>query len=715
MKKRLVVLVMVLAMLTNLFLGNKVSVHAFELREGDRIEDDENYADIEFDETEFDDDDDNNEVEYDDLDYDEALDLLEENNINAKFKIITSWENHCNVEVTIENSLEEKIEDWKVRFDMEAEVENIWNAKVADKDNSTYTIQNANWNQDIEVGQSVTFGMTLKCAADIEFPDKVFLTQECAEVLDEYEVTCKEYSRWNGNKVNGEITIKNLSDRVIDDWKLELETNIKIEQIWNAAVEESEDNYLYLNNANYNATIPANSSVSFGFIAEVDGEMQISEYYLYDMMEVTDAETEIENEIEDGYEREEEEFDTEMQYQAYKVVTAKMLAKSSVGSKANDDKSGYALPAYRPKKVTIGEKGIEYSIKGIKVEEFKNSDDSNPKISKAKAVQSFAKLGDKYYIAQRKGNDVLVSTCSIDSEDKKVLNFDDNSTMKLKGFAHGQTFEFIQCDGETYMLLGANVRKEFSQSLALVKYEAKKTVSVQDTDVKRITKLAYANQKRKYFARVGRIDAALSADNKTLCVWFANDLNKDDKDTIKISKVQIACFQMDKIIKYFENNKTVKSLSFQSMKKTWCNYSCEQNKKNKIIRPYNSNQGIEVSNTYKGKNAKNKMVNKNKVYLSSGDESKEKPLIICMMTLYKKSKSDLTKNGSFRTQMRVDPEKVSFKKREMEGLHLYGNDILFLVAPNNGKGNITDKSKQYICSIPKNYMTEKNYTKRSKK
>lgn len=31
------------------------------------------------------------------------------------------------------------------------------------------------------------------------------------------------------------------------------------------------------------------------------------------------------------------------------------------------------------------------------------------------------------------------------------------------------------------------------------------------------------------------------------------------------------------------------------------------------------------------------MVNKNKVYLSAGDESKNKPLIICMMTLYKKA------------------------------------------------------------------------------
>ncbi len=207
-KKKLVVLVILLAMLSNIFWDSQVPVHAFELREGDIIEDDELYADIEFDEPEPDDDDDDNEADNDDID-DDAPDMLEGNNINAKFKIVNSWQDHCNVEVTIENSLDEKIKDWKVRFDMEAEVENIWNAKVAEKDNSTYIIQNVNWNQDIEAGQSVTFGMILKCASDIEFPDKVFLIQKSAEVLDEYEVACKEQNRQNGNKVKGEITVKN--------------------------------------------------------------------------------------------------------------------------------------------------------------------------------------------------------------------------------------------------------------------------------------------------------------------------------------------------------------------------------------------------------------------------------------------------------------------------------------------------------------------------
>ena len=600
-----------------------------------------------------------------------------------------------------------------MKFESSNCIENIWNAAISKKNKNSYVIKNSGWNQDIEVDSSISFGMTIQYEDKIDIPDKAYLTKECREVLSEYKVTYKEYSHWGDGDINGEITIHNLSNEPINDWKLELETNIEIKNIWNALIQETDDNYVYLNNANYNATIPAKGTVSFGFIGKVagDDEAKIDEYYLYDMLEIEDEETQIINEVKDGYERSEDDFATEEQYRAYKKVLFK-LTKASAGSNVQDDNKGYALPVYRPKKVKLGEKGIEFSIEGIKLEEFEKDNKSDPKISSARAIQSFAKLGNKYYIAQRKGDDIYISTCSVDSNKKKVLKFDDNSTMKLEGFAHGQTFEFVQCDGQMYMLLGANARKEFSQSLALVKYVAKDVQSLKNQEVKKITKLAYANQKRKYFAKVGRVDAALSSDGKTLCVWFANDLNGDEKNTIKISKVQIACFQMNKIIKFFEKNKTAKSISFQSMSKAWCNYSCEQNKKSKIVRPYGSNQGIEVSNTYKGKNKKNKMVNKNRIYLSAGDESKKKPLIICMMTLYKKSKSDLTKNGSFRTQMRVDPAKVSFKKREMEGVHLYGDDLLFLIAPNNGEGNATDKTKQYICSIPKSYMSEKNYSER---
>ena len=705
--KRTIAMLMLAVMFVNII--GSAEVKAFELREGDSVEEDENYEDVEFGEVS---DEEEDEEPLDDKEYEEALEELDENYLDVTYKVSSSWEKHANVEVTIKNSKKEKIEDWEVKFESSNCIENIWNAAISKKNKNSYVIKNSGWNQDIEVDSSISFGMTIQYEDKIDIPDKAYLTKECREVLSEYKVTYKEYSHWGDGDINGEITIHNLSNEPINDWKLELETNIEIKNIWNALIQETDDNYVYLNNANYNATIPAKGTVSFGFIGKLagDDEAKIDEYYLYDMLKIEDEETQMINEVKDGYERSEDDFATEEQYMMYKKVVS-YIKIQSIGTSVKDDKSGFALPAYRPRKVTLGKNGREFEIRGVKIEYFNSSNDEKPsKTSAARAIQSYAKYGSKYYIAQRVGSDVFVSTCTVDKDNPKVLNFDENSTMRLNNFAHGQTFEFVKYGKEVYMLMAGNTRKEFAQSLALVKYKAKSKLSYGSDDVKKITKTAYANQNRKYCAKVGRVDAAVSSDQKTLCVWFANDVLGDDVKEIKTTKVQIACFDLKKIVAYFQKDDHRRSLSFQSMSKSWCYYSCEQKKKNQIIRPYHSNQGIEVSNTYKGLNDKGKKVNKNKVYFSSGDESLSKPLYISMMTLYKKNSKDLSKNGSYRTQLQLNVKKIAFKKNEIEGLHLNGNDIWFIIAPHDEK---VGKSKQYICSIPKSYMNEGNYKKRS--
>ena len=80
MKKKIVAVIMLVVMVFNTCFVSNGSVYAFELREGDTIEDDEDYQDVEFGETDVDEDDD--ETSEDEMDYDEALDLLEDNNID---------------------------------------------------------------------------------------------------------------------------------------------------------------------------------------------------------------------------------------------------------------------------------------------------------------------------------------------------------------------------------------------------------------------------------------------------------------------------------------------------------------------------------------------------------------------------------------------------------------------------------------------------------
>ena len=85
-----------------------------------------------------------------------------------------------------------------------------------------------------------------------------------------YEVSFRKVDSWDGH-INGEITIKNIGDSVIEDWQLAMDFDGKIENIWNASV-VSDDGRIVLSNAGWNKDITVGDEASFGFIAMVDSD-----------------------------------------------------------------------------------------------------------------------------------------------------------------------------------------------------------------------------------------------------------------------------------------------------------------------------------------------------------------------------------------------------------------------------------------------------------
>lgn len=672
------------------------------------IEEDEDYAGEKFDESDSDAQDDLEMEDVSEEELEDALDELKEKDIKVAYSITGKWDKHYNVDITLTNTSDTLIQNWEIEFPFPDTIENIWNAKITKDENGMYYIKNADWNQDIEAGKSVSFGMTVSCDdnSDINIPENCSVTKECVEVETEYDVTYKEYSKWD-NKVSGEITIKNLSDRKIEDWKLELETNLVFTEIWNAEIKDTADYYCYLDNKGYNANISENGSVTFGFIAECNETPEISEYYLYEMTEPIDEEDEIIYELEeDEEERDEDDFDTKQEYQAYLTVRNYYAAKFSIGkdTSAKTKKTEYAKPVKWARKTTLTVDNVMYKITNLKHK---------------LAIQAYTKVGNDLYITQRKGETIYITKCKL-LEGKKRVYQPDGKSMKLAGFAHGQTLDAFEFKGETYLLLGANSRASFSRNLAFVKFIPNKKLVYSNPEDKeqfyRLTKLSYANQDRKFLGSTKRIDAALSANKKTLCVWdvvgqYVKEKNKEtgeEVEKIKFQKIQIGCFKFEEILNHFEKHNNAKSLSFKSMKKKWCYYSCEQNTKSQFIRPGGSNQGIAVSNRYyteEKSGDKTKKVYKNKIYFTAGNESAGTPLYIGMMILCKKGK--LTKNGSYQTQMRLNIKKLKdankeCKYREIEGLHIEGKKLWFVVTPSGN--NAKKKKLQYIYSIPKKYF-----------
>ncbi len=245
--------------------------------------------------------------------------------VKIQHQITSHWDNHYNVDVTLENMTDERIDNWEICIPANYEIENIWNAKVTDYMDGGYTIHNAEWNQDIAVGGSVSFGMMVSCSEEVEMPEYVY-TLGLSELLDEkeYKIEFKKHSQWDG-KFNGQIIITNLSEKPIEDWNMSLVCNFEIDQIWNAMVEENfweEDlNYCDIENPGYNQNIAPNQSVEFGFIASVDGEPEVSEMELFKItsdLDFSDDDDEDESDYdEDWFRKDSDYFETREEYEQY--------------------------------------------------------------------------------------------------------------------------------------------------------------------------------------------------------------------------------------------------------------------------------------------------------------------------------------------------------------------------------------------------------------
>jgi hypothetical protein len=93
-----------------------------------------------------------------------------------------------------------------------------------------------------------------------------------------YTVELNTINAW-GNEYNGEIILKNTSDKPIIGWELILERNFELTNSWSADIVNSE-NGKYTLKGTYTNIIYPNSSVSLGFSAVCEEEPAISAHSL---------------------------------------------------------------------------------------------------------------------------------------------------------------------------------------------------------------------------------------------------------------------------------------------------------------------------------------------------------------------------------------------------------------------------------------------------
>ncbi|SER79833.1 Protein of unknown function [Butyrivibrio fibrisolvens] len=205
------------------------------------------------------------------------------------FALLEDWGDGYNAGVTIENTSDRVIEDWKLSMAYDApDFTTIWNGVVESHENGVFVINNCGWNQDIPVGGSVFFGFSVGAAFNGEPTDFKNLNAKTDTQEEDYTVTYEVIADW-GTGFTGQVTITNNTDKTIEDWGLEFDFANEITQIWNGIIEQHENGRYVIKNAVYNQNIPAGESVSFGFNVvapwdnpdvTVDSSAQINDYVL---------------------------------------------------------------------------------------------------------------------------------------------------------------------------------------------------------------------------------------------------------------------------------------------------------------------------------------------------------------------------------------------------------------------------------------------------
>jgi len=187
------------------------------------------------------------------------------NGFDVYFKITSSWEGAFIANVTLTNTGNKLIENWALGFTMPYKINDIWDSTVKSYENGIYTIKNIGYNQDIAPGQSVTFGFRAECREEISLPKSFdLLCQEVEVSKEQVEISSDISGDWVQG-FQGNIRIKNISDSVIEDWKLYFDFDYNIDEFWTASIIKREGSHYYIKNAGYNSNIKPGETLTLGF------------------------------------------------------------------------------------------------------------------------------------------------------------------------------------------------------------------------------------------------------------------------------------------------------------------------------------------------------------------------------------------------------------------------------------------------------------------
>lgn len=164
--------------------------------------------------------------------------IVEDKNTEVTFNVIENWESGFNGELTITNNTDKTIEDWKLEFDLDCEINSFWTAEILSHEGTHYIVKNAGYNSNIEPHQTINLGFNSN-AGDVEKGiQNVKVTQIVSKENSHSnieQVYIKEKNIFSSEPINNLFNVKVNKADINDEYKVKL--FIKRDNSWEIACE----------------------------------------------------------------------------------------------------------------------------------------------------------------------------------------------------------------------------------------------------------------------------------------------------------------------------------------------------------------------------------------------------------------------------------------------------------------------------------------------
>ncbi|MGF1580282.1 MAG: cellulase family glycosylhydrolase [Gemmataceae bacterium] len=209
------------------------------------------------------------------------LEMLEERAIPAvDFLVNNDWGHGLQAQITVNNDTGSTLNDWRLSFEYDRPIANIWNAEILSHDGDDYVLGPAHYNVTLATGGSVNIGFVAGDGDD-STPQNFDLSEATPDTnISGIQADFRITNDWGSGFTAG-ITITNNGDATVRGWELEFDFPANITNLWGGKITGRAGNHYTVENAHWNGTIAPGSKISFGFNARRGAQNPEPTNYLF--------------------------------------------------------------------------------------------------------------------------------------------------------------------------------------------------------------------------------------------------------------------------------------------------------------------------------------------------------------------------------------------------------------------------------------------------